>query len=143
MKSIKSISIVLAISFLSISACIKSNASSDEKEEVDSLNTLSEYLGEKIEKDFEGNVVDDEGNPLKSAIIIIGGKSTMTNSNGAFTIKEATINTNAAFLKVKKEGYKDISRSIDDASNNISIILSKIDEQCLFWFCRHNHSLLN
>lgn len=144
MKSIKSISIAIAISFLSITACIKSNAS-EEKKQNESPQNFSEYLGEKISKSFIGTVVDENKNPLENVTITIGNKTAITDSIGHFEIKNTNVNEHFPYLEAKKQGYENNTISIvpKNEIEELSIILEYNGTPCLFWFCRHNHSLTN
>ena len=144
MSSIKSISAAIAIAFLSISACNESYAS-EEKKQNKNPQTFSEYLGEKSSRDFIGTVVDEDKNPLENVMIIIGNKTTTTDSIGDFTIKAAHVNVNFAIVETNKEGYKNNATSIvpKNEIEEVNIVLEHKGTPCLFWFCKHNHSLPN
>ncbi|EDP72330.1 hypothetical protein FBALC1_14552 [Flavobacteriales bacterium ALC-1] len=141
-SSIKSISLAIAISFFGLNACEKSNTL-DEQKLNKNVQTLSDYLGEKIQKDFSGIVVDEEENALENVNITIGNKTTLTDSKGVFSINESNVHTNFASIEAAKEGYKNSLVSIGDSSDKLKVVLYKTETQCLFWFCKHNHSLPN
>jgi hypothetical protein len=144
MKSIKSLTMAIAISLLSITACKESKAS-EEKEQKQSPQTFSEYLGKKISRDFIGIVVDENKHPLEDVMITIGNKTTLTDSIGGFAIKAANVNVNFAFIEAKKEGYKNNATSLVPTNKieKVNIMLEHKGSPCLFWFCKHNHSLAN
>lgn len=145
MKSpVKSISLAIAISFLSLTACEKNNIS-DENKLSENPRTLADYLGKKIQKNFIGTVVSEEEKPLENVAITIGNKTILTDSNGDFIIENANVNTDFAYLEAKKEGYKNNALSIvpSNSINEVIIELQEENELCLYWFCKHNHSLPN
>lgn len=144
MKSIKSIPIAIAISFFGLIAC-EINNTSDEKHLNESPQTLSEYLGKKVQRNFSGTVTDEDKNPLKSVTVSIGDKTVQTDSKGDFVINEASVNANFVYLEIKKEGYRNNASSLvpSDSFNEVVIVLQEENVLCLHWFCKHNHSLPN
>ncbi len=126
-------------------ACKSEGNSSDKNKQNNEPKPFSQYLGNKISKDFIGSVTDDSKNPLENVTISIGNKTTITDINGNFKIIATNVNEHLAYLKVHKDNYRKYEQSIDPNANTktIAIILNKESEPCLFWFCEHNHSLPN
>lgn len=88
-------------------------------------NKFEEIFGKKVIKDFMGEVVDENNNPLQNVSIEIGNKYVQTDLNGVFIIKNATVFENFAYIKANKIGYIDGSRSIvpTNGMNQIKIML--------------------
>ena len=143
MKSIKSIFKVLTMCLILTSACKTDGDYSDNNTLNTSPNYLSEYLGEKKSKDFTGYILDENKTPLEGAIVTVGNKTSITDTNGNFIIKNAIVNVHFASLETKKHGYKNNTRSIipSDSIISVKIQLQKESDLCLHWFCKHNHSL--
>lgn len=141
MSSTKLIFYAVIVCFLTATACENKSKTSDK--EIENPQLLTDYLGERIIRDFKGIVLDDAENLIKNVIISIGNKSTVTDSLGTFEIKSANVNSLFAFINSTKKGYinTDLSITPSDSLNKITIVLQKETEQCLFWFCKHNHNL--
>jgi hypothetical protein len=65
-----------------------------------------------VTKSFTGQIVDESNNPLASVAITVGNKTANTDINGVFIINNATVHEKFAFIKAKKTGYLDGSRSL-------------------------------
>lgn len=63
-------------------------------------------------KSFTGQIVDESNNPVASVAITVGNKTANTDINGVFIINNATVHEKFAFIKAKKTGYLDGSRSL-------------------------------
>lgn len=87
--------------------------------------TMSSSFGNQISRDFIGQVVDTNGNPVSNATIKIGTTTGQTDSNGVFIIKNATVYERFAYITAKKAGYIDGSRTMVPTSgdNNVRIML--------------------
>lgn len=97
--------LVLFIPFL-FNSC--SNDSGIDENSVDTpLN-----FGNEVTKSFTGQIVDESNNPLASVAITVGNKTANTDINGVFIINNATVHEKFAFIKAKKTGYLDGSRSL-------------------------------
>jgi hypothetical protein len=69
-------------------------------------------FGNEVSKNFTGRIVDESNNPLANVAITVGNKSANTDINGVFIINNATVHEKFAFIKAKKVGYLDGSRSL-------------------------------
>lgn len=97
--------LVLFIPFL-FNSC--SNDSGIDENSVDTpLN-----FGNEVTKSFTGQIVDESNNPVASVAITVGNKTANTDINGVFIINNATVHEKFAFIKAKKTGYLDGSRSL-------------------------------
>lgn len=88
-------------------------------------NTFAENFGSEVAKDFIGQVVDPENNPIQNATIKIGTSTVQTDVNGVFIINGATVYEKFAYIKAAKTGYIDGSRAMVPTSgkNNVKIML--------------------
>lgn len=86
---------------------------------------LSSSFGNQVNRDFIGQVVDINGNPVSNANIKIGNTTGTTDSNGVFIIKNATVYERFAYITAKKAGYVDGSRTMvpTNGDNNVKIML--------------------
>lgn len=69
-------------------------------------------FGNEVSKNFTGQIVDESNNPVANVAITVGNKSANTDINGVFIINNATVHEKFAFIKAKKTGYLDGSRSL-------------------------------
>ena len=105
MISKKLLILVLLVPFL-FSSC--SNDSGIDENSVDTpLN-----FGNEVSKSFTGRIVDESNNPVANAAITVGNKSANTDINGVFIINNATVHEKFAFIKARKTGFLDGSRSL-------------------------------
>jgi hypothetical protein len=63
------------------------------------------YTPEIVTASLSGRVTDDANKPVPGALVKAGDASATTNIDGAFTINDVSIDKNAAFVKVVKDGY--------------------------------------
>lgn len=80
--------------------------------EQDDVSFQTTNFGESVIVDFAGRVIDESGNGILGAQVKIGTNTTETDTNGVFTIKNATAFENFAFLKISKDGYIPGSRAL-------------------------------
>ena len=82
-------------------------------------------FGSATTRDFLGQIVDDSNLPLAGVTVKIGSISKLTNSNGIFIIKNASVYDRLAFVTASKIGYLDGSRSIVPTmgTNSIKIMM--------------------
>lgn len=58
-----------------------------------------------------GLITDESGNPVSDAIVTLGNRTTVSDENGVFRIKNAQVRENLAQVKIEKPGYFKGSRS--------------------------------
>lgn len=54
---------------------------------------------------FQGRVIDESQQPLTNATVFCGDQSTVTDEDGYFAFSNVMVDTNAAVISVKKNGY--------------------------------------
>lgn len=109
MISKKLLILVLLVPFL-FNSC--SNDSGIDENSVDTpLN-----FGNEVSKSFTGQIVDESNNPIANVVITVGNKTANTDRNGVFIINNATVHEKFAFIKAKKTGFLDGSRSLVPAN---------------------------
>ncbi len=87
--------------------------------------TFSLNFGDTASKDFLGQVVDENNNPIKNATITIGTSTVQTDTNGVFIINDASVYEKFAYIKASKAGFIDGSRALvpTNGINNVKIML--------------------
>lgn len=88
-------------------------------------DTFSQYFGNEINRDFIGNVIDENDNPISGVSISIGNDTATTDDNGVFIINDASVKERFAYIKAEKPGYIHGSRSVTPSTgvNKVSIML--------------------
>lgn len=99
MNNFKNIFILLCILFFC--AC-SDNTIEDIAPENNPMETAVFYTGH-----LNGLVVDENQNPVNSAIIELSGKTTQSDENGFFRFSDATVSENGGLIKITKEGFYD------------------------------------
>lgn len=121
MKSIVSIGFLTIIAALVIAiSCQKSDNNKPEPPQPGQ----KEYVTASI----AGRILDDNKQPVSGATITAGTLTATSDVNGSFRISNVSIDKNAGFIKVEKDGFFQGSRTIvvkANAVNNISIELIK------------------
>ena len=81
--------------------------------------------GNTVSRNFHGLILDTSGNAVTNATVSIGSTSVQTNSNGLFTINNASVKERFAHVKVVKSGFIDGSRVLAPTSgdNRINVML--------------------
>lgn len=122
MKKIDSL-VLLLFMVITFSAC----ESNDDGNQNSGPNdeTFSQNFGNEVSRDFIGQVVDTNNNPIQGVTIKIGSSTTQTDVNGIFIINNADVFQRFAFIKATKSGYIDGSRSMvpTDGRNNVKIMM--------------------
>ena len=109
MISKKLLILVLLVPFL-FNSC--SNDSGIDENSVDTpLN-----FGNEVSKSFTGQIVDESNIPVANVVITVGNKTANTDRNGVFIINNATVHEKFAFIKARKTGFLDGSRSLVPAN---------------------------
>lgn len=119
MKKIRILSFILLI-VISFSCEKNDNDFQDS-----SSNSIDYDFGTTVSKDFIGEIVDENNNPIQNATVSIGDLTVQSDSNGFFIINDASVKSNFAYLKVTKAGYINGSRSLvpTEGVNQVKIML--------------------
>jgi hypothetical protein len=101
------------------------NNCSNEPVIVENAPEIPLNFGSDVSKNFTGQVVDESNNPVSNVAITVANKTATTDVNGVFIINNATVSQNFAYVKAKKAGYLDGSRSLvpTNGMNNVKITL--------------------
>jgi uncharacterized protein (TIGR02145 family) len=118
MKIAKSILVLLLV--FSIVNCSKSEDSNN-----NSNSNFTENFGNVTNRDFIGQIVDENNQALEGVEIKIGAISKFTDSKGVFVIKNAEVYEKFAYITAKKSGYINGSRTVvpNSGSNTIKIMM--------------------
>jgi len=104
---------------------ISCNQNDDSSSIYHSDTNFSKNFGSPVSRDFIGQIVDVDKNPIQNATVSIGSKTVQTDVNGVFIINEANVFQKFAHIKVTKAGYIDGSRSMVPTAgkNNVRIMM--------------------
>ncbi len=127
-KKMKKINLILsAVVLLLIFSCEKDNNIPLNQQQVDGLtsNPFLDNFGDNTTARFIGTVVNEEGDPISGVTITIGSTMAITDTNGVFSIEEAVVYEQFAYVKASKIGFIDGSRALvpTDGVNQVSIML--------------------
>ncbi|CAM4302318.1 carboxypeptidase-like regulatory domain-containing protein [Flavobacterium terrigena] len=91
----------------------------------DNHQVINYDQGNDVSRNFHGLILETNGNPVSNATVTIGSTSVQTNSNGLFSISNASVKEKFAHVKVVKPGFIDGSRVLVPTSgdNRINIML--------------------
>ncbi|WP_439151590.1 carboxypeptidase-like regulatory domain-containing protein [Winogradskyella sp.] len=129
MKTIKkfpNLILMLLLSMMMITSCEKDDGPSGDGEPQENIpDTFSEYFGNDISRDFLGNVIDTNKNPIGGVTITIGNQTATTDSNGVFVINNVSVKERFGYIKAEKAGYIHGSRSVvpSNGTNKVTIML--------------------
>ncbi|MBW2962676.1 hypothetical protein [Mesonia aestuariivivens] len=86
---------------------------------------LSSNFGAEVSKNFIGQIIDTQRNPIEGAEITIGEESVTTDTRGIFILKNAPVFEKFAYIKVTKTGYVNGSRAVvpTQGTNHIEVML--------------------
>ena len=120
----KKFQILLALLVLSIafSSC---NPNDDDTTNTNNNTNFSENFGAKADRDFIGQVVDTNNQPIPNVAVKIGTSTVQTDMNGVFIINQANVNERFAYITAKKVGFIDGSRAMvpTNGKNNVRIMM--------------------
>jgi hypothetical protein len=114
----------IKILFLLMVTLFLSCETDDEISDLPSQNSTYNQ-GQTVNKDFNGLILDLNGNPISGATVTIGTSSKQTNSKGMFAINGASVKERFAYVKVSKPGFISGSRTLvpTNGVNRINIML--------------------
>ncbi|WP_299114397.1 hypothetical protein [uncultured Winogradskyella sp.] len=125
-KKLPNLILMLLLSLLITTSCQKDDDGSGGGERQENIpDTFSEYFGNTISRDFLGNVIDTDHNPIEGVTITIGNQTAITDSNGVFILNDANVNERFGYIKAEKAGYIHGSRSVvpSNGTNKVTIML--------------------
>ncbi|MCA6423135.1 MAG: Ig-like domain-containing protein [Flavobacterium sp.] len=112
--------LLLAVSFSSCNPNDDSNNNAGPNDDA-----FAQNFGSAVARDFIGQIVDMDNNPIQNVEIKIGTSTTQTDVNGVFIINNANVYQKFAYITAKKTGFIDGSRAMVPTSgkNNVKIML--------------------
>ena len=120
----KKFQFLLALFLLSIafSSC---NPNDDDNANNTNNTSFSGNFGAKVDRDFIGQVVDTNNQPIPNVTVKIGTSTVQTDINGVFIINQANVNERFAYITAKKVGFIDGSRALvpTNGKNNVRIMM--------------------
>jgi len=126
-KNYPNLVLILLLSLLMATSCQDDDSilPGEQQQQEDIPDTFSEYFGNQISRDFIGNVIDINNNPIEGVTITIGNETATTDNNGVFIINSATVNERFGFIKAEKAGYIHGSRSLvpSEGTNKVTIMM--------------------
>lgn len=116
--------VLFMLLLLSIVSC-DTNDFDDVNNNNNTNTNFSENFGSAVSRDFIGQVVDMDNNPVQNANIKIGTATAQTDENGIFIINGANVHERFAYITATKAGFIDGSRSMvpTTGKNNVRIML--------------------
>ncbi|WP_323788418.1 carboxypeptidase-like regulatory domain-containing protein [Psychroserpens sp.] len=117
----------LSVFALVIISCDKDDSPTTPQEQNQDHNAaaFAENFGNDILRTFLGTVVDTNDNPIDNAMISIGNKTAITDSNGVFIIEDAPVNQRFGYVKAEKAGFIHASRAVvpSNGTNKVRIMM--------------------
>jgi hypothetical protein len=88
---------------------------------------FSKNFGASASRDFIGQVVNADDQPIQGATVKIGSITAQTDANGVFIISGASVYENFAYITATKTGYNDGSRALipTTGKNKVKIMLTE------------------
>ena len=113
----------LIILFLICLGCTRETSLNEIEDLID--NEFALNFGDRVTRDIFGLVVDTQDVPIYGATVEVGDRIVQTDQNGVFIVKNANVYERFGYIKVRKDGYLNGSRSISTAigTNNVKISL--------------------
>jgi hypothetical protein len=124
-KKLPNLILMLLFSLITTTSCQKDDSSSSAPEQENIPDIFSEYFGNPVSRNFLGNVIDTNKNPIEGVTITIGNETAITDSNGVFILNNANVNERFGYIKAEKAGYIHGSRSVvpSNGTNKVTIML--------------------
>ncbi|NRB84966.1 MAG: hypothetical protein HRU49_14535 [Winogradskyella sp.] len=129
MKSIKTypnLILIILLALITLTGCQQDDGPSNGGNQQENIpDTFSEYFGNPVSRNFLGNVIDTDKNPIEGVTITIGSQTATTDENGVFILNNATVNERFGYIKAEKAGYIHGSRSVVPTRgiNKVTIML--------------------
>lgn len=90
---------------------------------------LDQFFGNIANRDFFGQVVDENNIGISGATVLVGGQTISTDDNGIFSVQNTSVNEQFAYLKVTASGYVTSGRALrpSEGLNRVKIMLLSAD----------------
>jgi len=125
-KTYPNLILMILLALLTLTGCQQDDGPSNGGNQQENIpDTFSEYFGNSVTRNFLGNVIDTDKNPIEGVTITIGSQTATTDENGVFILNNATVNERFGYIKADKAGYIHGSRSVVPTSgiNKVTIML--------------------
>lgn len=101
------------------------SCSSDSDSNSNNDNNFAENFGNVVNRNFIGQIVNENSQPIEGVEIKIGSITKYTDSKGVFVIKGAEVYEKFAYITAKKAGFINGSRTVvpNSESNTIKIMM--------------------
>ncbi len=112
--------LTLTLSMILLFSCSKEDATQRSAQD-DSQSLRSVYLsGQDVKADFQGLVMDENAVPMSGVDITIGSRTTMTDSDGRFSLLQVTVDQQRAYVTAELAGYFHGSRVLIPSTNGMN-----------------------
>lgn len=94
-----------------------------------SFGNLDQYFGSQINRDFFGQVVNENNVGISGATVKVGAATTLTDDNGIFSLVNAQVHEKFGYLRITAPGYVTSGRAVrpTDGTNKIKMMLLSAD----------------
>ncbi|SNS01325.1 Ig-like domain-containing protein [Dokdonia pacifica] len=101
----------------------------DDNNDPTDTGNLDQFFGSAVNRDFFGQVVDENNNAIQGALVKVGALTVFTDDNGIFSAENASVNEQFAYLRVTASGYVTSGRALrpSDGINRVKIMLLSAD----------------
>ena len=119
MKKNKLFILVLLLSTFVFTSCDKNS------DDNSSTSETAFNFGTPTFRNFSGTIISEDNTPLGNVVVKLGNRVVTTNANGQFTINNASVKENFAYLTATKSGFLNGSRTLvpHEGVNNVVIKL--------------------
>jgi len=124
-KKLPNLILMFLFSLITVTSCQKDDGNSGGVQQEIIPDTFSKYFGNQVSRNFIGNVIDTNKNPIEGVTITIGSETATTDSNGIFILNNANVKDRFGYIKAEKTGYIHGSRSVvpSNGTNKVTIML--------------------
>lgn len=90
---------------------------------------LDQFFGNAANRSFFGQVVDENNIGISGASVKVGGQTISTDDNGIFSVENASVNEQFAYLRVTAPGYVTSGRAVrpSEGINRVKMMLLSAD----------------
>lgn len=138
MKTLRILTTALLVCILVFTSCERDDDFTQDNPDipddtgvVDDTETgnLDQFFGAEITRSFFGQVVDENNVGINDALVKVGGSMVTTDSNGIFSMENATVNESFGYLRVTAPGYVTGGRAVrpSDGVNRVKVMLLSAD----------------